>query len=1019
MRPTDNQARKAAIPPKVTAVNVLRRATANLLASLVLGPLVTATLAADEVKPIAIADVKRDAPVVFEKDILPILSKNCVACHNTKKAESSLVLETPQSILKGGDSGPAVVAKNSGESLLLKAAAHLGDTIMPPADNNVGAVALSSEQLGLIKLWIDQGAAGGAAESAAPIKWQSLPTGINPIYAVAVTPDAQYAACGRANQIFVYHVASGQLVTRLTDPELIKSGLYQNQGVAHLDLVQSLAFSPDGDLLASGGFREVKLWRRPHNVHKALLSGDAPVQAIALSPDGKTVAVGEASGAIKLWNVADAKDPKTLAGHTAAVTGLRFLPGGAKIVSGSLDKTIRLWNAADGTAAGQVETPTPINAVALVGDGAQVAAGGADNVVRLWTLPAEAAAQFTAGPQLAGHTGPITALATSPAEKTQLISASADGSIRQWNLADNQMIREIKHGAAITAMAVRPDGKQIASAGADNQIKLWNAADGQPWTAPDKQPIVAMKGDFRAQFRVAQSERALAAITAKVADDKKAVTDAEAKIIATAGAVTSSQAAKEAAVKALAEKTAAVKAPTDAKAAADKELAAAQEAAKATSAKAAEAKAAAEKDANNAELAKANEEAKKAAEEADKKVKEAEKKVADAATALAKVTGEATTAEAANMAAEQAATAAVAAVKKSVTDVPLAEAALKASEAALAKTQADGEAAKQAATAAEKPLRTLVYSADGSQLASAGDNLLVRTWASDTGAPIDSFEGHKAPVSAVAFAADGAILSGATDNATILWNPTPGWTLERTIGNVDNPATLVDRVTALAFSPDGRVLATGGGEPSRSGELKLWNVADGALVRVISDAHSDTVFGLEYSPDGIYLASSAADRFVKIWNVADGKHARSFEGHTHHVLGVTWKSDGKVLASCGADNVIKVWDFITGDQRRTTQPFGKEVTSIEFVGATPRVFVASGDKTVRLVNTDNGGMERTYSGSNDFMYAGAVSADGRVALAGGQDSVLFVWLVDNGQLLRSFPAPKPPETKPVGQTAGR
>ena len=78
-----------------------------------------------------------------------------------------------------------------------------------------------------------------------------------------------------------------------------------------------------------------------------------------------------------------------------------------------------------------------------------------------------------------------------------------------------------------------------------------------------------------------------------------------------------------------------------------------------------------------------------------------------------------------------------------------------------------------------------------------------------------------------------------------------------------------------------------------------------------------------------FWPASAADRFVKVFNVADGKLVRSFEGHTHHVLDVTWKSDGKVLASCGADNVIKVWDFITGDQLRTTAAFEKEVTAID------------------------------------------------------------------------------------------
>ncbi len=126
---------------------------------------------------------------------------------------------------------------------------------------------------------------------AAPIEWQSLPPGVNPIYAVALTPDGQYVACGRANQIFIYNVASGQLVTRLTDPELISSGLYKSQGVAHLDLVQSLAFSPDGQLLASGGFREVKLWRRPSNARLGELAGTA-VRSLATSPDGKWAATG-------------------------------------------------------------------------------------------------------------------------------------------------------------------------------------------------------------------------------------------------------------------------------------------------------------------------------------------------------------------------------------------------------------------------------------------------------------------------------------------------------------------------------------------------------------------------------------------------------------------------------------------------------------------------------------------------------------------------------------------------------
>jgi len=196
---------------------------------------------------------------------------------------------------------------------------------MPPADNNVGAKPLSPADLGLIKLWIDQGATGEVTGSAGPVKWQPLPPGINPIYAVTIAPDGQFAACGRANQIFVYHLPSGRLVTRLTDPELLKTGLYKNQGVAHLDMVQALSFSPDGNLLASGAYREVKLWRRPQDVQRSQLAGLAePAQSVAVSPDGKMAATGDAKGAITLWDLATGKPVRTLAGHTAAVVAVRF-----------------------------------------------------------------------------------------------------------------------------------------------------------------------------------------------------------------------------------------------------------------------------------------------------------------------------------------------------------------------------------------------------------------------------------------------------------------------------------------------------------------------------------------------------------------------------------------------------------------------------------------------------------------------------------------------------------------------
>lgn len=160
-----------------------------------------------------------------------------------------------------------------------------------------------------------------------PIAWQPLPEGLNPIYAVALTPDGQYAAAGRANQIFIYHVPSGELVTRLTDDALLKDKLYAKRGVAHRDMTYSLAFSPDGTLLASGSYREIKLWRRPANVQKSTfaLTSPKPVEILATSADGKWLASADGN-TVKLLDATSGKEARTLTGHTNAVTSLQFSP---------------------------------------------------------------------------------------------------------------------------------------------------------------------------------------------------------------------------------------------------------------------------------------------------------------------------------------------------------------------------------------------------------------------------------------------------------------------------------------------------------------------------------------------------------------------------------------------------------------------------------------------------------------------------------------------------------------------
>jgi hypothetical protein len=169
---------------------------------------------------IAIDVPLRTKPVDYEAEIAPILRANCVACHNSKKDSAGLNLESPQTILKGGEHGPAVVAGKGAESLLLNLAAHRQKPIMPPADNKVEAKALTPAQLGLIKLWIDQGAAGGSSVKR-DVAFQALPSGFQPAFAAVVSSDGQFTVCSRGNRVFVYHVPTGKLSATLSDSSLV------------------------------------------------------------------------------------------------------------------------------------------------------------------------------------------------------------------------------------------------------------------------------------------------------------------------------------------------------------------------------------------------------------------------------------------------------------------------------------------------------------------------------------------------------------------------------------------------------------------------------------------------------------------------------------------------------------------------------------------------------------------------------------------------------------------------------
>jgi WD40 repeat protein len=858
--------------------------------------------------PIEIAEIKRDGTVDFEKEILPVFRRNCLACHSATEAQGDLVLESPQTILKGGSEGPAVVAGKSGESRLLKLASQQKEPLMPPPDNDVKAKPLTPQELGLIKLWIDQGAKGEVKVASMEIAWQPLPAGVNPIYAVAITADGQYAAASRANQIFLVHVPSKRELGRLTDPALLSGGIYKQPGVADLDLIQSVKFSPDGTRLASGGFRTVKLWHKTGGEKVAEVSEADAAAAMAAGDAAKRVTPGDKAEEVK---VAVGDEPKVI-NHGSAI---------ASSVASSDGK--------------------------------------------------------------------------------RLVTIGADGSAKLWDVAAGKTVAELKGDLRLSLKAA--DLTRVAAL-AKKHIELakkdLEEANGRK-KAEEENKTKAAEALTKSEGELKPKEEA----TKKAADEKVAAEKALADVVA--GKVKADE-IKKAAEDVLAKSDEVLKS-----AKASQEAAAKIETDEGKVAKLAAEKAVSEIEALVKLLDSSKQQAVKGAEEAAGKLTDAEKKAKELATAHQKAADEEAVAKRNVDTAKRGVERANEAVKKANEAIPGYDTLAKEAEEAAKSADDAVTKANAAVKETEKPIRAAAFSPDGLQVATVGDDGAIHTWDAASSAAVEVFNTESA-LTGVAFVdASHVVVTGKSVAAK--WNVGTEWKLERTIGSPSSEAMFTDRVTALDFSPDGKTLAVGSGEPSRSGQIKLFDVASGEEKLVIKEPHSDTVNCLAFSPDGRQLASCAADRFVKLWNVTDGKHVRSFEGHTHHVLGVAWRPDGRVLVSSGADMVLKVWDARSGDQLRTVQnQFTKEVTSVAFV-ADELLLASGGDAKVRAINPTNGNSQRDFSGTSEYMYSVAASADGKTILAGGLDSILRVWN-DQGQEIAKFASPA---GSPADKTAAK
>lgn len=293
------------------------------------------------------------------------------------------------------------------------------------------------------------------------------------------------------------------------------------------------------------------------------------------------------------------------------------------------------------------------------------------------------------------------------------------------------------------------------------------------------------------------------------------------------------------------------------------------------------------------------------------------------------------------------------------------------------------------------------------------------------------------PITAVAFNTDGSLLATSGYHEVVLWNPNDG-AIVRRITNV------AERVYDLEFSADGKTLFVAAGTPAQLGEVKVFNVDNGQLLGDLVST-DDAVFAVALSPDGTKLASGGADRAIRIFEVASGKELLAIEDHADWVMDVAWSPDGTKLASASRDKTAKVFDLKTGDSLVTFNahaqpvfgvgfsPDGNQVVSsgadkqirvwnvsdaaqVRAIGGfggdvfritttkEGMIYSSSADKTARIHKFADGAQVFSLAGHSDWVYSVAFNGPSKRVAAGSYTGEVRLWNIDDGKEVKMFVA---------------
>jgi WD40 repeat protein len=291
-------------------------------------------------------------------------------------------------------------------------------------------------------------------------------------------------------------------------------------------------------------------------------------------------------------------------------------------------------------------------------------------------------------------------------------------------------------------------------------------------------------------------------------------------------------------------------------------------------------------------------------------------------------------------------------------------------------------------------MESAAWSPDGTQIATAGDKVVV--WNATADGEIRSFVGHEGLILGVDWSPDNAhIVTASTDGTVRVWDVATGaesLVLVKPGANEELHGFGPDTVWSVDWSPDGKRIVTAYGD----GTAQIWRATTGKRLHSLV-GHTEAVISAVWSPDGTRIATASEDQTARIWNASTGEQLLIFSKHGGPLWSIDWSPDGSRIVTSGSDGTAKIWNATTGEEIFTLPGSYENVTSARWSPDGTRVVTTTAIVSVIQVwSTATGAELRRFSSSAMWLSDVAWSPNGERVLTTSLDGIIEMWSAPTG-----------------------